>query len=172
MKGYFKGGIITRIDVMSENEKAKEYLKKYFELNGYNKINNSYLLKEELLINNIENFRNELLNLTENQSDSLENSEAYLLETTADKLLSKNVFLTKDNKKYYFQDYENIKFETDVYEISEKGVHIILSAITILWNTDKIEIENKNNFEKFINNLIRKSVTNVLKNFSWFTITR
>ena len=49
MKGYFKGGIITRIDVMSENEKAKEYLKKYFKLNGYNKINNSYLLKEELM---------------------------------------------------------------------------------------------------------------------------
>lgn len=172
MIGYLKGGIVTRIDEVNNSKETKEYIKKYFDLNLFEKTNNSYLLKEKILNKNIKKLREELLNITENNSDSIENSDAYLLETTAEKLLEKEVYLIENNKKYYFNEHKSIKFETDVYEIKDKKIHIILSVITIIWNTDKIEIEDKEIFEKFINNLIRKSVTNVLKNTLWFTITR
>lgn len=168
--GYIKGGIVTRIDIMTQNKKTKEYLENYFDLSLYKKEKNTYLIDETNINKNIKEFRKELLTLTNNKGDSIENSEAYLLETTANNLLSKRVILKEHNKKYSFEKYKDINFETDMYEIKKEKVCIILSILILIWDTNKIEIEEPKFFNDFINNLVRKSTVNTLKNSSWFTI--
>lgn len=163
---YIKGGIVTRIDVLSK----KCELGKYFNLNLYNKKNTSYLLKEEILNKNIKSLRLELLRITNKESDFIDESDAYCLLTTGDKLLENKIVLTDNYKKYYYQNYENNCFETMFsYEFFDKS-KVRIYFIPILWFIDKISIEDDMVLKLFLNNLIRKSITNELKDAFYITI--
>ncbi len=61
-------------------------------------------------------------------------------------------------------------FETDSKTENIEDLNIIIHMIPIIWSTEKISAESINFFCIFINNLIKKSLNNKLKDCSWFTI--
>ncbi|MGM9879078.1 MAG: hypothetical protein ACI31R_03545 [Bacilli bacterium] len=168
--GYLKSGIVTRIEILNKGEESIDYIRKNFNLELFTKKDNIYLLKEKILKQNLSLFREEFLSFSERKCDSLDNCEAYCLETNINKLLMNEIYLTKDNKNFYFENYENMKFETDECIFDNKKVLLKIFLIPIFWDINKIEAENLNNIITTVNNLTRKAMKNILKNASWFTI--
>ena len=166
MSSFIKGGIVTRIDVI-----GREYeLDKYFDLNFYIKDKKSYLLKEDILNNNISCLRKELLELTDNNSDSIDESDAYVLETTGDKLLKKKIFLTSDRERYYYEDYVSNKFETILtYETLGKN-KVRIYFLPVLWIVDKIWCGDDTSLKKFLNKMVIKSLNSKLGGAFFITL--
>lgn len=158
MSSFIKGGIVTRIDII-----GREFgLDKYFNLNLYDKNKKSYLLKGDILNNNISCLRKELLELTNNNSDSIDESDAYVLLTTGNKLLEKNVHLTADGEKYYYEDYVRNKFETVLtYETLGKN-KVRIYFLPVLWIVDKIWCEDDTSLKNFLNKMVTKSLNSKL----------
>lgn len=170
MSTYIKGGIVTKITILDKNAFQENKLKEYFDLNLYTKDKNNYYLKEYILNKSIKSYREEILKLTNSKADSIENSEAYILNTNANTLLKEKIILTNNHEKYFFENYKKMAFETDSKTENIEDLNIIIHMIPIIWSTEKISAESINFFCIFINNLIKKSLNNKLKDCSWFTI--
>ena len=100
---YIKNGIVTRIDVCGENNDLS-YVNKLFDLSIYEKVDNKYLLFEDVLQDNFKSYRTEYLEFSCYSGDSLSCCESYCLNVDINKLLDNKIHLTKDNKNYYFGD--------------------------------------------------------------------
>lgn len=170
MSTYIKGGIVTKITVVNNRPIYENKLKEYFDLKMYDKNKNNYYLKEDILNKYIKSYREELLKLTNNKADSIENSEAYILNTSADKLLTEKINLTSNHEKYFFENYKKMTFETDYKIENLEGITICIYIIPVVWSIDKITVEKTTFFNIFLNNLVKKSIKNKLKDSSWFTI--
>lgn len=166
---FIKGGIVTRIDF---NYKDISVIEKYFNRDLFYIYENKWLLKEDVLNDNIIAFRDELLKLTENKGDCIDNSDAYILNCSCADLLYDKIILCNDNKKYFYSKFSSNKFDTlFLYEyIYSKRFKIYF--IPIIWDISDIYVDDKDFFIIFINNLIRNSLNNCLKYSSWFTITK
>lgn len=167
---YIKYGIVTKIKIVKNDKQSEEYIKNNFNLNLYIKEKNTYYLKEEILNENIKKFRTEFLELTNNEGDSLNNCEAFCLETTANKLLKNKIFLCQNNEKFYFSKYEDFKFETDNLIYKNKKVKIKIYFVSVFWDINRIQAEDFSNISNIINKLTRISLKNTLKDASFFTI--
>lgn len=169
--GFIKGGIITRIDIIKNESQAVKYIEKHFNTNLLEKLNKSFSIRQNILIKNLINYRKELLNITENNGDSLNNHEAYTLGEIIDKLLKEGIYLTKDNKKYYFNNKKEIQFETEFTIKETNKFKIIIYFIPIIWDINRIIIEDSNFLSLILNNLTKKALTNPLKDITWFTVS-
>ena len=165
--GYIKGGIVTRIDVLSNTKKVNKFLNDNFDLSMFNFKNNSYLLDEKLLKENFWKFREEYLELIDHTCDSIKNSESFIIEENINKLKMSKISLINNNKSYYFDDYKEYIFETDI-DLSYKNIRIYF--ISIYWDVNKIIADDFSNLTKLVNNLTRKSLKNPLKKVSWLTV--
>lgn len=167
---YIKSGIVTRIDIVKKNKESLDYINKSFDLNLFNKVNNHYLLKEDILQKNLYSYKNEYMSFSEKENDSLNNCEAYTLETDINTLLTKKIHLQDFNKKYYFEDFEDFIFEVDYCNYLNNKININLLLIPIFWDINKAVSEDFALITVTVNNLTRKAMKNVLKGASWFTI--
>lgn len=170
MKTYIKGGIVTKITIINDNY-YNCVLEKYFDLSMFDRVGCKYYLKGEFLNLYIAEYRRELLSFTEGSSDSISNSEAYILNTSADELLKNKIYLIQDNEKYYFENYYRMRFETDYVIVDLKEITISINFLPIVWSIDKTITESSLFFSILLNNLIRKTMDNKLKDVTWFTIT-
>lgn len=168
--GYLKIGIVTRIEIIKNKELSQNYIKQNFNLNLFNPNEKTYLLKPEVLKKNLTDYRQELMELSEGECDSLDNCEAYCLEINVNKMLENEIYLTEDNKKFYFANYENMNFETDVCTYKTKKMTLKIFFIPVFWDVNWVTFENLNNITTIVNNLTRKAMKNILKDASWFTI--
>lgn len=164
---FIKGVIVTRIDYEEDNDYL---LEKYFDLSLYKKHKNSYYLKEDILNKNIKELRTELLSFTQGLGDSLDDSDAYILNTTLDKLLSGKIFLSHDNTTYFYENFKNNPFETlfEYQYLDDKEFSFYM--ISIIWDVSGIQIEDVTFFNIFINNLVHHSINNKLKGAFWFSV--
>lgn len=166
---FIKGCIVSRIDFKDNDDDA---LKKYFDFSLYDKIGNSYFLKEEVLNDNVKELREELLELTFGLSDSIENSDAYALDDNALELLNSKIYLLCNNSRYCYGKYKDNVFDT-LFDYSYiEGKKFNFYMISVIWDISNIVLEDETFFIVFINNLLQKSLVNVLKGSLWFTITR
>ncbi|MGN0992405.1 MAG: hypothetical protein ACI4PE_00475 [Bacilli bacterium] len=168
--GYVKSGIVTRIEILNENKDSTSFIRKNFNLDLYTQKGNIYFLKEKILQQNLKSFREEFLLFSEGRSDSLDSCEAYCLEIDVNKMLQNKIYLIKDNKSFCFDNYVNMKFETDEFVFSDKKVLLRIFLIPIFWDIDKVETVCLNNTILLVNNLTRKAMKNILKDASWVTI--
>ena len=53
---------------------------------------------------NINDFRKEIISFTDGKGDSLDNTEAYCLNTDIDTLLKNKIVLIDNNERYYFSN--------------------------------------------------------------------
>lgn len=166
---YIKYGIVTKIEIITNNKATKDYLNSNFNLNLYNKIKNEYYLNHEILKENIVSFRKEILKYTMGKGDSIDSYEAFYLNTTAEKLLKKEMYLFEDNEKYSFAN-EDYCFETDKVFVSDEHMQICLYLIAIFWDINRVEFENFITLSSFVGNLIKRSSTNVLKDASFLAV--
>lgn len=165
--GYIKGGIVTRIDVINNTKKTQKFLKDNFDLSMFEFKNNSYYLDEVLLKKNFWYFREEYLELIDHTCDSIKNSDCFVIEESVNKLKMSKISLINNNKSYYFDDYKEYIFETDI-DLSYKNIRIYF--ISIYWDVNNIISEDSSNLTKLVNNLTRKSLKNPLKKVSWLTV--
>ena len=164
---YIKGGIVTRIDILSNTKKVNKFLNDNFDLSMFTFKNNSYLLDEKLLKENFWKFREEYLELIDWTCDSIKNSESFIIEENINKLKMSKISLINNNKSYYFDDYKEYIFETDA---DENNKNIKIYFISIYWDINKIIADDFSNLTKLVNNLTRKSLENPLKKVSWLTV--
>ena len=128
------------------------------------------MLNEDILNNNISCLRKELLKLTDNNSDSIDESDAYVLETTGDKLLKNRIFLTSDRERYYYEDYTSNKFETILtYETLGKN-KVRIYFLPMLWIVDKIWCGDDTSLKKFLNKMVIKSLNSKLGGAFFITL--
>ena len=120
---YIKGGIVTRIDILSNTKKVNKFLNDNFDLSMFTFKNNSYLLDEKLLKENFWKFREEYLELIDWTCDSIKNSESFIIEENINKLKMSKISLINNNKSYYFDDYKEYIVETDADE-NNKNIKI------------------------------------------------
>lgn len=168
---YIKGGLITRIDIFDYDDRGKELIDKFFDFDLLTKKDNSYFIKKDIFDKEFKNLRMELLSLTNEDSDCFRNSEAYVLGTTIDKLISNKVYLTDDYTEFYFENYKDVKFDTIYYRIRYRYLSMNIYFITLIWDIDKVYCEDEYFFNLLVNNLVRKALTNKLKYLTWFTVT-
>ena len=166
---YIKNGIVTRIDVCGENNDLS-YVNKLFDLSIYEKVDNKYLLFEDVLQDNFKSYRTEYLEFSCYSGDSLSCCESYCLNVDINKLLDNKIHLTKDNKNYYFENYEDVLFDTDVCHYIDDNVYLKFSLIPVFWDTNRVECEDFINTMITVNNLTRKAMKNVSKGASWFSV--
>ncbi len=167
---YIKCGVVTKINIEKNKKQAIDYLNKSFNLELYKKNKNSYYLNSDILSSNIKDFRNEFLEFSSFYGDSLDDCEAYCLETSIDKLIKKKIYLCNDNEKYYFSNYENHKFDTDEVIVTTSNFSIKIFMIPIFWDIYRVIVENFEMVSELINNLIHKCIKNPLKDASFFTV--
>lgn len=166
MNKFIKGGVVTRIDILNNSS----CLEKYFNLKLYKKIENSYYLKEDILNKNLYSLWREISSLTSNMGDSISDSDSYVLLANADKLLKSPIVLLDDNKRYRYLKYQRNSFEMIlIYETIHK-MRIRIYLMPIIWDINRLEIESDLFLKTFLNNLIRKSLKNILKDTIWFVI--
>lgn len=170
MGTYIKTGIVARIDIIKNKNESKKYIKKHFNEKLFTVEDDIYLLKPKLLTENLKEYRLELLSFSENRNDSLGNCEAYCLETDVEKLMEKKVFLTDENTQIYFENFESNRFDLDMCFYSFGGAVLRIYMIPVLWDINKTDSEDFCLVTNTVNNLIRKAMTNVLKDASWFSI--
>ena len=167
---YIKCGVVIKINIEKNKKQAIEYLNKFFDLELFEKTNNSYYLKNDILSSNIKEFRNELLRFSNFYGDSLDDCEAYCLETSIDELIKKKIYLCNDNEKYYFAGYKNHKFDTDEVVVTTSKFSIKIFMIPIFWDIYRVVVENFEMISELVNNMIRKCMKNPLKDISFFTV--
>ena len=80
----------------------------FFDLTLFNKKDNDYLLKEKILNENLKDFREEYLSLSNFKGDSLNNCEAYVLEKDVNELLDNYIYLIDGNKRFFFKNHEEL----------------------------------------------------------------
>lgn len=167
---YIKYGVTTKIKLITENDETDKFIKDNFNLDIFDKKDKNYYLNPEMLTNNLVNFRKEVLEFTNGNGDSLNNCEAYCLNTDINELLKHNIVLCNDNEKYYFSNNSNYKFDTDQFIITDNYISLKLFLIPIFWDVNKIEFENFMNIATFISKLVRTSTSNILKGASFFVV--
>lgn len=167
MNSFIKGGIVTRIDILNNNF----CLEDYFNLNLYKRVKNNYYLKENILNKNLYDLWKEVNFLTNNMGDSISDSDSYVLLTNADKLLKSPIVLESDNKRYRYLKYQRNSFETIIIYEKINKMRIRIYLMPIIWDINRLEIESDLFLKTFLNNLIRKSLKNILKDTIWFVIT-
>ncbi len=167
---YVKYGVTTKIKLINSNNQTYKYVKDSFDLSLFNKNDNSYYLKSDVLSDNLKWFRKEILRFTEGCGDSLDNCEAYCLNTDVDSLLNNKILLFNDNEKYYFSSNKYFKFEADQVVILDGLIGIKLYLIPVFWDVNRVEYENYITIANFINKLIRTSTSNILKGASFFVV--
>ena len=101
---YIKYGITTKIMKIYNNKETDTYINNSFDLNLFAKKSSSYYLKSKLLEDNINDFRKEIISFTDGKGDSLDNTEAYCLNTDIDTLLKNKIVLIDNNERYYFSN--------------------------------------------------------------------
>ena len=166
---YIKCGIVTKISIEKNKKYASQYIDKTFNTKLYNKYDSNYYLKKAILSTNIESYREEFMSYTNFYGDSLSDCEAYCLETSIDDVIKRKIVLCQNNEKYYFSGY-NFKFNTDEVIISSSKFSIKLFVIPIFWDIYKVVAEDFEMISMLVNNLIRKCMTNPLKDASFFTV--
>lgn len=171
MVKFIKGGLITRIDILYCNKKGKKFLDEFFDFEYCIKKDNSYFIREDILNDEFNNLRLELISFTDSCADCLKNSEAYCLGTTVKKLLKGNIHLFDSNKFFYFDNYENIRYETVLYRIRYNYLSINIYFICLIWDISEVFFEDEYIFNILINKLTRKALKNRLRYLTWFTVT-
>ena len=162
---YLKYGIVTKI----ENTES-DVVKNIFNLKLYKQKRNYYLLKESILNKNLKEFRKEIISLSKGQGDSINNCEAYCLETNADLLLENKIHYIDNDDKYYFENHEDFVFDFEkAYYFTDK-ICLKLNYLSLFWDTNKITIEDFIALDSFLNNISKKALNNCLKEASLFTI--
>lgn len=167
---YFKYGIVVKIEMIKNYKNNYKYLSNCFNLNLYNKIENGYLIKENVLSSNVWKFREEVLDMTNGLGDSFYNCEAYCLNKTINELSKSDIKLCNNNEKYYFSCFVNYKFQADELTLCDEEVSLKLFLIPIFWDINSICFDNFNNMSLFINKLARQSMSNILKDASFFGV--
>ena len=167
---YIKCGIVTKINVKKNKEKALEYINSLFNTELYDKEKNNYYIKEDVLRINIKDFRNELLSYSNFYGDSLSDCEAYCLETTIDTLMDKDIVLCDNNERYYFLGFDDYKFNTDSVMVTTSKFSVKFFIIPIFWDIYRIVSEDFTKITELVTNLIHKCLSNPLKDASFFTV--
>lgn len=167
---YIKYGVATKIMPIFNNLETDSFVKKYFDLNLFYKNDSSYYLKSEVLSKNLKDFRNELLEITDGKGDSINNCEAYCLNTNADSLLKNKILLIDDNERYCFSNNKRFKFETDQVIMMDDSIGIKLYLIPVFWDVNIVQFESFISVSTFISKLVRTSINNVLKDASFFVV--
>ena len=167
---YVKVGVVTKIEILKNEKESTLYLKNLLNFDLYDKKNNCYFIKKSVLNNNIYNFRKEFLRFVNNRGDSMSDYEAYYLNTDVNNLLNNLIVFEDSYEKYYFENHKDFVFSTDSICYSNKKVFIKLHFIAIFWDINKIIAEDFSDISLLINNLIRFSINNCLKNASWCAI--
>ena len=168
--GYIKSGIVTRIEILKNKEESSCYIEKNFNIELFDNYDNVFLLKKEVLQQNLIEYRREFLLLSEGKCDSLDACEAYCLEININKMLDSKIYLTEDNKNFCFGKDKNMKFETDICLYDNRKISLKIFFIPIFWDINRVIAEDLNNVTTTVNNLTRKAMKNILKDTSWFTI--
>ncbi len=166
---YLKAGIVTRIEI-DRIKNDLNYLDKFFNLNLFCNGNNVFLLKKNILRENLVSFRKEFMNITNYRGDSLNNCEAYSLEIDVNKMLENEIYLSDDGKKFYFENFENMKFDTDQCYYKDKKISMLIFFIPIFWDINKIVAEDFDIITVTVNNLTRLALKNKLKDACWFAV--
>ena len=161
---YIKYGVVTRIENINKN---KDFIKNNFNLDLYEDKKVYYLLKNTILKDNLKSFRKEIMNLSNKKIDSIDSSEAYCLETTGDNLINHDICLLKGGRKYYFQDYEDFIFDTEEVCLLTENSFLKLSFLSLFWDINKIVCEDFSKVSIFLNNSLKKALTNCLKDASF-----
>lgn len=167
---YIKCGVTTKIIPIYNNDQTDSFLEKSFDLKLYYKKESSYCLKPEILCNNLREFRKEVLSFTDGKGDSLDNCEAYCLNTNVDDLLNNKIVLIEDNERYYFSNNKYFKFDTDQVVILDDLVGLKLFLIPVYWDINRVKFENFIPVASFMSKLLRTSTNNVLKGASFFVV--
>ena len=157
---YLKYGVATRIDINGNMEKS-------IASDLFIKRDNSYYIKEKILNDNFWNFREEFLSYTLD-GDSINDSDAYILEEDINKLIGRKIILSKDYYSYKYSGY-SFTFDTDCYIESTEESSIKVSFIPIYWNTSPISYLPFN-ILILLNNLTNKCMVNDLKEASLFAL--
>ena len=166
---YLKYGIVTKVKIIKDNKRTNSFIKDCFNLKLYNKLEKDYLLKEKILTDNIKDFRKELIEYTKG-GDSIDNCEAFCLETTADNLLESKINLCNRNERYYFDYDKSYKFDTDSAIICDEVTAIKLFMIPVFWDVNKVLFDDYIKTAIFINSLVKKTLNNVLKDASFLIV--
>lgn len=166
---YIKYGVVTKIETILNTKETKNFVKEHFDLSLYDNVDNKYYLKSDLLNDNLESFRKEVLEFTKGKGDSIDCYEAFYLNTTGDELLKNKIELCDDNESYFFScsDY---KFETDKVCIYDEGIQLNIHFIAVFWDTNRVEFENILILSELVNNLIKKCSSNKLKDASFLAV--
>lgn len=167
---YIKCGIVTKINVRKNKEKALDYINSLFNTELYNKDKENYYIKEDVLRVNIKDFRDELLSYSNFYGDSLSDCEAYCLETAIESLINKEIVLCDSNERYYFLGFDNYKFNTDSVMITTSKFSVKLFIIPIFWDIYRIVAEDFTKITEFVTKLMHKCLSNPLKDASFFTV--
>lgn len=167
---YIKYGVVTKIRIIKNQNKANEFIENSFNLKLYNKKDENYYLKQNVLAANIKDFREEVMKYTNNEGDSLNNCEAYCLEKSIEKVINSRITMTHNNERYYFSCNKKLIFETEKIIINDKYIKIKLFIIPIFWDINSITYEEFLKVSTFVNNISRKAFYNSLKDASFFAV--
>lgn len=167
---YIKYAVVTKINYSIDKKEVLKHIKNDFNMQMYTKKDNSYLLKKELLNKYIKDLRSEFLKLTNNYGDSLNNCEAYCIEEDINKVINSEIVLISNNEKYYFKDYKDYVFDTDIVKKRINKYTVKLYLIPIFWDIYQIKTENFYYIEEILNNLTKKVLSNPLKKACIFTV--
>lgn len=158
---YFKYGVATRIDTSGNTFCS-------FNLNLFDKKGKSFFIKEKVLNDNFWNLREEFLSYTK-IGDSISDSDAYVLETSIEKLVNSAIKLSSDHYKYSYIGHR-FTFDTDFYMESTMDSFIKISFIPIFWNSNRADMKSSTSLIELLNNLTKKCLINSLKDASSFYI--
>lgn len=167
---YIKYGVVTKIEIIKNIDKSNEFIEKNFDLNLYNKKDKSYYLQEGVLSGNIQKFRGEIMKYTDSEGDSLNNCEAYCLETSIEEVMKSKINMIQNNERYYFSCNKKIVFDADKVMISNKDIKVQLFIIPVFWDINRVMCENFVQVLNFMNNISRKTFVNSLKDASFFVV--
>ncbi len=167
---YLKYGIVLKIELIKNKKRSFDYINQTINMNYYNKKNNTFYLKPNFINKHLNTFRKEILTYTNNYGDSLDNCEAYCLNTNINKLIDSKIVFSSDYESYYFKDYNSLKFNPDIIEITDNKLHIKIYLLPIYWDTYKIEAEDFSKTNYLLNNLTQKHLKSPLKDVSLFTL--
>ena len=167
---YLKYGIVVKIKLVKNKSNGYDYIRRTINLDYYNKTNNTFHLKLDILNNNIKAFRKEFLKYTNNYGDSIDNCEAYCLNIDVNKLIESEIIFSSNYESYYFKDYNTLKFNPDIVEISNKKITIKLYLLPIYWDIYSIKAEDFSKTSLLLNNFTQKALKNPLKDVSLFTL--
>ena len=80
------------------------------------------------------------------------------------------MYLCDNHEKYYFAGYSKHKFSTDEVIVTTNNFSIKIFMIPIFWDIYRVVVENFEMISELINNMIRRCISNPLKDASFFTV--